>query len=131
MDTLNALVPPKTQINALGSRVTIKPFNIRQTIRLIGFIKEVRQKLGSGFKSDNLATSDMVLEILGKLDRKQIASLVEILLNAEFTSTEKELAENISIEELSEILKALASVNDFKKIIANFTTAMELVNRKG
>ncbi|HUT85632.1 MAG TPA: hypothetical protein VMW66_02195 [Elusimicrobiales bacterium] len=127
MDVLNTLVPPSQQISVLGKTRTIKPFTLKQTILLGRIVNEIKGKLDIDLKSQKSASA-LFLDILAKLGKEETVNLIEILLNTDLDESEKTMAENISLNELSEIIKAISKINDFKKVLGNFTTALETVN---
>jgi len=127
MDVLNTLVPPSQQISVLGKTRTIKLFTLKQTILLGRIVNEIKGKLDIDLKSQKSASA-LFLDILAKLGKEETVNLIEILLNTDLDESEKTMAENISLNELSEIIKAISKINDFKKVLGNFTTALETVN---
>lgn len=126
MDALKTLVPPSTEIKVLGKTRTLKPFTLKQTILLGRTMGQIKEHLN--LKSDKSA-SGLFFEILEKLTPAQTARLIEILLNSHLNEEEKEYAQNMPLTELSELIKAISEVNDFKKIFVNFTMAMETINK--
>ncbi|ACC98632.1 hypothetical protein Emin_1080 [Elusimicrobium minutum Pei191] len=108
----------KIKINILGQDIEIKPFTLKQTICLGSLIGGVFNEVS---KDKN---GNFILKIIKASSEKDAGRIINILSN--FALDENcPIAESITMQELSLLIKTITEVNNFEEICANFKSAFE------
>ena len=122
----NILSPKETKIIVFEKQITIKPLSLKQTLMLGEILGSISEEIKTHFKEKDISDAQTLMQILNIAGYKKAGGIINILLNWQIENkTDCEISQEISLQEISSLTKALAEVNDFKEIFINFTTALE------
>jgi len=108
----------KLRVSVMGQELEIKPMTLKQTIALgtmFGRIYDEINKAADG-------GGNFIFKIISGARPEDADGIINILSNFSFEGF-KNISEKISLEETSALARAVAEVNDFEAISANFKSA--------
>jgi len=117
----------KSNLKIFGKDLEVQSLTLKQTIFLGEILGSISSKIKENL-SDKKDLSDVriFMEILKTSGLEKSGEIINILLNWQISDkTNKEISEQISLEEISGLIRALSETNDFKEIFINFKTAFE------
>lgn len=116
METVDILVPKEKSIQLGGKTVVLKALTFNQLIKLVRFLFGLREGLSLSISD----SESFMLDVFEAAEPK-LPELIGILINQPpFTPT---------VEEASDIMLAVAELNDFAKIFANFQKAAAIFQK--
>jgi len=120
MDAIETLIPPEKTVNLNGKNYIVAKLGFKQIVKLARFASQLRDDTIQKIKDNTIKGLGDFPAILEAIIDDEFAKFLSIILKEEITNEE---VEKLSFEEISELAKILTEVNDFEKIIANFTAA--------
>ncbi len=126
---IDILSPKKINIIIFDKTITIKPLSLKQTISLGEILGSINQEIKKYFDEKNISDAQTLMQILNIAGDEKAGKIISILLNWQISDkTDCEISSEISLQEISTLIKAITEVNDFKEIFINFKTALEKLN---
>ncbi|MCL2887954.1 MAG: hypothetical protein FWF35_01375 [Elusimicrobia bacterium] len=108
----------KVRISIVGREIEIKPLTLKQTIMLGTMFGRIYQEINKT-RDDN---ENFIFKIISGARPEDADDIINILSNFSFEDFTN-ISEKISLEETAALARAVAEVNDFEGISANFKSA--------
>ena len=119
-EAIEVLLPKTKKIQFAGSEVEVKPLTLKQLFSAFNILREKKAKLTLIAGSDAEFVFN-ALEAAGDL-APQLMGVI--------TGLEAEKMAAVGLDDVSELVLAVAEVNNFSKVFANFQKAKELLKAK-
>ncbi|WP_428897824.1 hypothetical protein Dip518_000009 [Parelusimicrobium proximum] len=114
---MEEFIEKQSVVSLSGQSITLKPLTLKQTIALGSIFAAYYEKIKQLPENDNF-----LKKILHSLKEEDLDEVIQILSNFAFPS-HKSLSAKLNLEELSSLFSAVAEINDFSLIYANFRSA--------
>ncbi|MDR0291762.1 MAG: hypothetical protein LBI01_03145 [Elusimicrobium sp.] len=109
----------KIRVAVIGREIEIKPLTLKQTIMLGSMFGRIYEEIISKARDNN---DNFIFKIISGALPDDADDIINILSNFSFEGL-KNISEKISLEETAALARAVAEVNDFEAISANFKSA--------
>jgi len=116
MSDIDILVPQTATIKLLGRQCEIKPLSIKSAVQLGRIIGKMHAQIKS-------ADTNIIAAILEHAGARETKEIINIFTANAFADID-DIDEKLTVYDLSLLAKAVAQVNDFETITANFTRAL-------